>query len=57
MVKGMMIENVNDLLSLLTLFGIVGVPVFLALRKLYSSYQSFSERRIERLMKEEDWHM
>lgn len=55
--KGMIIENVNDFLSLMTLICIIGIPVCIALRKLYSLYQNYTDRRIERLMKEEDWHM
>lgn len=55
--NGLIVENVNDILSLLTLGCIIGIPVFYGIRKLYSVYLDYTDRRIERLMKEEDWHM
>ena len=55
--NGLIVENVNDILSLLTLGCTIGIPVFYAIRKIYSLYQEFTDRRIESLMKEEDWHM
>ncbi|MBQ9986975.1 MAG: hypothetical protein IJP28_01215 [Erysipelotrichales bacterium] len=55
--KGMLVESVNDILSLFTLGCIVGIPVFYFFRSIYSAYVSYSEKRFQRLMKEEDWHM
>lgn len=53
----MIIENVNDILSILTLALVIIIPLYFALGKISNYVRNFNERRIQKLMKEDDWHM
>lgn len=53
----MIIENVNDILSIAALFLILIIPAYFVIIKAAALWRGFNERRIQRLMKEDDWHM
>lgn len=53
----MLIENVNDILAFITLACFIVIPLYFILKKGIAVYRNMMDRRIQRLMKEDDWHM
>ncbi len=53
----MIIENVNDILSILTLALVIIIPMYFIVVKIATYWSAFNEQRIQNLMKEDDWHM
>lgn len=53
----MAMENVNDFLSLLTILLFIVIPLYYIGRYFYNWFQRMNNKRYERLMKEDDWHM
>ena len=50
-------ESVNDILSLLTILLFILIPLYYLGKRAYAWIEKMSNKRYERLMKEEDWHM
>ena len=53
----MAMESVNDILSLLTISLFVLIPLYYLGQRAYLWLEKMSNKRYERLMKEDDWHM
>ena len=53
----MIVQNVNDILSILTLLLVILIPLYFMIVKITTYWTAFNERRIQNLMKEDDWHM
>lgn len=53
----MALENVNDILSLFTILVIICVPLYFIGQQALLWYENITNKRIERMMNEDDWHM
>ena len=53
----MAMDNINDFLSLATILLIIAIPLYYIGNILYLKVTAINERRIEKMMEEDDWHM